>query len=488
MNMIGVIWKNRAIVWAIYFLGLLVSAAAQPADNSVTNQTPAQPADNTGTNQAPEEGIQGNATEVLPAAVTNTYGAQPFPTAFEAQNNAPIVAGPTFVGAGQVNLPVMGTGVFGVPGFAPARGPGVYQAGLLNVHVGLAYSFLYGTGIEAQPGERSATVEHVVAPSLTIDLGTHWTLAYSAALSYYSGNANLTDSTGQFVTLSGGTTYEGWAFGLSQSYSLSSTPLIETGTQTEEEDYVTALSVSRQLTGGFSITVGLNQSFRFAQQFNDVHEWSANGAINYTLSPKLQVGLNVGGGYDEDSTSPNLTFETYQGILMFNPGIKTTVNLSGGIQEESFDISGVPASTSPIFSASIAYQILKDTSISLNAGRTVSPTFFSNQVETATTVGVGLLQHLSQKLNLSVTGSYGTSSYQSIEPGPLPKYFLGIPTTTPLQVTRNDVITYIGANLSYAFRPRLNGSVSYSYGENSSSQDAFSYSSSQFTVQVSYQY
>jgi len=219
-----------------------------------------------------------------------------------------------------------------------------------------------------------------------------------------------------------------------------------------------------------------------------VREWSGNLALNYQLSPKLQIGVNVGGGYDETSLSPNITFESYSAVFMFKPAIKTTVNLSVGLEELSFDAGGVPTSVSPIFSASIAYQLLRHTSISLNAGRSISPSFFSNQVSTVTSVGAGLQQQLTRKLSLSVSGGYGTSSYQSIQPGILPQYYLGTPTSTALQVTRSDITRYVGASLSYAFRPRLRGSVSYSYSKNSSSQSDFTYSSSQYSVQLSYEY
>jgi hypothetical protein len=103
-------------------------------------------------------------------------------------------------------------------------------------------------------------------------------------------------------------------------------------------------------------------------------------------------------------------------------------------------------------------------------------------------VSVALQQQLTRKLNLTVSGGYGDSSYQAIQPCVLPQYYLGTPTTSALQVTRHDVTTDIGVALGYAFRPRWNGLVSYSYSENSSSQGNYSYSSSQFSVQVSYTY
>jgi hypothetical protein len=522
MNMIGVIWKNRAIASAFCFLGLLALAGAQPATNSATNQTPVQPVTNaaatetpvqpvenvvtnqtpeqppviTVTNQGPQLGFSTNfvfstnVSEVLAPPVTNYYGAQPLPNAFEAQYNAPVVAGPSVIGSGPIGSPIMGTGVFGIPGFVPVGGRGIYQEGLVNVHAGLSYSYLYGTGIEAQPGQHASTVDQVISPSVAINLGSHWTLSYSAALSYYSGNSGLGNSTGQSVSVAESTIYEGWAFGFSEGYSLSVTPLVQTATETREESYVTTLSVSRQLGNQFSLTGGVNQSLVYAPPFSDTRDWSANGAINYQFNPKLMIGLNFGGGYDDASYNSAMTFESYSAVLTLRPGPKTTVNVVAGIQEESFDAGGVPTSTTPTFSASVAYQILRKTGISISAGRSYSPSFFSNQVDTSTTVNVGLSQYLSRKLNLSVSGSYGTTSYQQIEPGPVPTYYFfnGPPTTSALQVTRDDVTTSIGVSLSYAFRPRWSGSAGYSYSKNSSTQGDYSYSSSQFSVQLSYMY
>jgi hypothetical protein len=470
-----IIRTKRAFVSVLCFPGLLAWASAQRVNDI-------------GTNPAPTEGTVENPAEVVPPAATNTYGAQPFPVEFETQNNAPIVAGPAGFGYGQIGAPLMGTGALGVPGFISTSGPGVYQAGLLDVHVRLGYSFLYATGLDFQPGEHSDTISHTISPGLTINLGTHWTLDYQAALSYYNSGSGFGDSTSHFVTLRWSTFYDDWDFGMSQSYSFTDTPLVETGTQTAQEGYVTALNVARQLGGNFSFAVGLNQSFRFADQFNDVETWSGNGSLNYTFSPKLRAGLSVGGGYDEVSVGSSITFESYQGVLMFHPGSKTTLNLSGGISVDSFGIAGAPSLVSPIFSATLAYQLLKGTSISLSAARSVSPSYFSNQVDTVTTVGVALQQSLTPKLSLTLTGGYSTSSYDAIEPGPLPQFFLGTATTAPLQVTREDNGTYIGGSLSYAFRPRLNGSVSYWYSRNSSSQGDFSYSSSQISAQLSYQY
>ncbi len=328
----------------------------------------------------------------------------------------------------------------------------------------------------------------MVTPNLVIDLGSHWTLDYSASLNFYPASSGLGDSTGQNFSLLWSTYYQDWSLALSQGYSFSDTPLIQTGTQTKEESYVTSLSASHQLVGNLSFVAGLSQSFTFADPFDDVHAWSGNVGLNYSLNPKMQIGLNFGGGYDEASLSPAMTSESYSAVFMFHPAVKTTFNFSVGLEEDSFDAPGVPTTITPIFSAGVLYQLLPHTGLSLSAGRSISPSFFSNQVYTTTTLGVGLTQQLTRKLGLSLTGDYGVSSYQAIQPGVLPQYYLGSPTTSALQVTRNDVTTDIAVSLTYAFRPRWRGLISYSHSVNSSSQGNYSYSSSQIAVQMNYQY
>jgi hypothetical protein len=493
MKMPGAPWKNCAILSAICCLNLLASAVAQPAGNGATNTAPVQPlgtaapTENVITNQSFDQELSTN-TAFLPPEPMPVYGARPVPNEFEAQNNAPVSVGPSYLGGGQPVSPVTGTGVFGPPGFVPSSGEGIYHSGLLNVHAGLAYSFVYGTGIQDQPGQKSSTVVQVVSPYVELDLGQHLSLSYSPMLTYYSGNSGLGNSTGEGASLSWSESYQDWAFRLSQSYSFTSAPLIETGTQTSEEDYVTGVNVSHMIGNGFSLTLGLNQDFRDANQFNDLSEWSASGSINYMLNPKVQIGLNVGGGLDEVSDSPNETFESYSVVLMARPGPKTTVNLSVGLEEQSFDASGVSTSTTPIYSASIRYQLFKGTALILDGTRVVSPSFFSNLLSTATSVDVTLRQNLSQKLVVQLFGAYANNSYQAIEPGGLPKYFLTPATATSLQVTRTDNTSSIGVGLNYTFTRRLFGSVYYTYSKNSASQGDYNFSSSQFAVQLAYRY
>ena len=142
-------------------------------------------------------------------------------------------------------------------------GPGIPLWGPIDVHPHLLYTFLYGNGIEAQPGQQSQTAINRVAPGFLLDLGKHWSIDYTPSFNFYS-NPLFKDTTDEFVTLRGDWIYEDWVLGLSQSYVSSTQPLIETGAQTEQESYATALNASYQMGSKLSLQLGLNQNFRDA--------------------------------------------------------------------------------------------------------------------------------------------------------------------------------------------------------------------------------
>jgi len=116
---------------------------------------------------------------------------------------------------------------------------------ILRPHV--FYQFTYGTGILSSPNQQSATIVQSFAPGILFVLSPRWTLDYTPTLTFYSSK-ELKDSVGQSVTLTGGTTYEAWVFGLSQNFTYSSSPQVQTGTQTSQDTYTTALTASCPLT------------------------------------------------------------------------------------------------------------------------------------------------------------------------------------------------------------------------------------------------
>jgi hypothetical protein len=473
-------------VSVVSILVLLARAAGQDVGgNAATNQPGAQIVS---TNAAPIQNIE---TPSPPPAMTNSFEAQnSLASQFGVTPSQPPPLGPATVGSAQPTSPIMGTSALsGVPSpVGPvAVGPGIPLWGPIDIHPHLLYTFLSGNGIKAQPTNQSQTVINTVAPGFLLDLGTHWSIDYTPSLSFYS-NPLFKDTTDQFVTLRGDWTYEDWVLGLSQSYVSTTQPLIETGTQPEQEAYATALNASYQMGSKLSLQLGLNQNFRDAEGLTDVKEWITQDWLNYQAGRTFGMGIGLIFGYDNVDPGSGMPFEQLQGRINFHPGPKLTLTLSGGVEDRQFVDPSAPPLISPIFSGSLQYQILPSTTISLNASRAVTPSFYTNQIEVVTAFSGSIQQNLSKKLSLEANAGYTTMPETGIEPGPLPQYYFGSPTHGTLQEVNNETTTSFSISLSYAVVERTNFSVFYTVRDNTSGQANFAYWSHQVGFSLNYRY
>jgi len=302
----------------------------------------------------------------------------------------------------------------------------LFQWGPVSVHPHVDYQFSYGTGIQATPGSPQQTVVQTFSPGVLFTLGKNWFLDYTPTLTYYS-SSQLENSVGQNVTLSGRTFYEDWALGVSQNYTETSAPLVETGAQTDYESYLTGLTASYRFNSSLSMDLAVNQSFTFYNQsavnnqqqqqqqqqqpLQNTREWSTLDYINYQLYSRITIGLGAGVTYDNISGGPNQISETVLGRVTYKATDKSTFSLHAGVQDQQYFSGGQPSLLSPVFGAAISYKAAKFTTITLDAERSVSPAAFQSQITTTTTVSLGLNQRFFKRFNLTASGAYTTSSY-----------------------------------------------------------------------------
>lgn len=480
--------QRRMSVVSIFVL--LASAAGQDVGgNAGTNQFSPEIVP---TNSVP---IETNGTPSLPPAVTNQFEAENSLTnQFEVAPVQQPLLGPRTVGSTQLTSPLMGTSVFALPpGVAGAAGGtgapsrAVPLWGPFDVHPSLSYSLTYGNGVESQPGQQSKTFVNTFTPGLLFDLGSRWRLDYTPSYTIYS-STNFRNTLAESVSLSGSTAYEDWTLSLSQTYSSSDQPLIETGTQTAQEAYGTMIGAAYQMNSKLSLHLGVDQNLRYTSAFDNVEAWTGSSGLNYQIIPQFGMGLSLSGGYNDLSAGSSMPFESIQGTMNFHPGKKLTLTLSGGAQDMQFVHPSAPSLLTPVFSGSLQYQLFRDTLISLSGSRSANPSFYANQVEVATTVGGSIRQQLSKKISLALNAGYSTEPLTSIVPGPLPQYFLGTPPRTTLTEDMNSSSTSLGVSLSYAVLERVNMSVYYTINNNSSGQSSFAYSSRQAGLSLSYRY
>jgi hypothetical protein len=404
------------------------------------------------------------------------------PALFQAvETNLPPLPPPVYAPEAPPAPPLAGTRQLYVPSAVPLPAlPPLLRSGPLTLQSHLLYRVSYGDGLQATPGQQSKTVINELYPGLLFQWGSHWSLDYTPTLRFYSSRA-FRDTFDNAVTLAGGTTYEDWSFGFSQSYASSSEPIIETGSQLDQQTFSTGLSATRQLGSQTSLELGASQNFRFLDQTvpgeqSDTRSWSTMDWLNYQFWSRLGAAIGAGFGYDNLAVGTDMTSEQLQGRITWKVVNKLNFVLSGGAEDRQFLGSGSPDLISPIFSFSAQYSLFEATTLSLSASRSVSPSFWQDQVTESTSISAGLHQRLLGKLSLDLSGGYGTSTYHAS-------------TTSPVAANiSNYDTTSFSARLGAPVLKRGYAAVFYSVNYNSSGAAIYNYTTTMVGLELSYRY
>jgi hypothetical protein len=348
-----------------------------------------------------------------------------------------------------------------------------WQVGPLILRPHFDASYSYATGLLTNPGEPSSTTTFQFAPGLLFLLGSHWTLDYTPSLEWFSNN-NFKNELNQSVALNGWAAYEDWIFFLSQGFLSTSGPLVQTGTQTDQTTFSTALSASYRLNSKVSVDLGLNQDYESAQTYQSYRQWSTMDWVNYQFWPRFTAGLGLGFGYVNVSSGSDMTFEQLQSRISWRATDKTSVTLHGGFQDMQFLSGGVAPLLSPVYGLAVTTRLGGRTTLSLSADQTVSPSFFESQVAETSGVGLSLSQALAKKLSLSLGGAYSHVTYSSTASG--------VPVNSAYDYTS------FTARLTYAIIRRGTVSAFYQFSDNVSNQPGLSFASNQVGLEFSYSF
>jgi hypothetical protein len=335
------------------------------------------------------------------------------------------------------------------------------------------YQFLYADGLQYNPGLAATTLIHNISPGVLLEMGRHWTLDYSPVITIYSSH-QFSDTFGQMASLTGGTVYNDWVLGLNQSYSLTDLPAVETGSQTRQETFVTALTGSYTINSKMSLDLGLNQNFVSADDFSSYHEWSTIGWLNYEFWPRLSAAAGVGGGYDDNREGPDAAFEQILGRINWRATERISFQLHGGVEVRQFLSGDAQNLVNPVFDATIQYQPFEMTQISLIGQHVVSASYLQGQVTETTSVILELNQRLPERFFLGLNGSYQFVNY--------------ISSVNATGSDRQDNYLYLNARLGRTFLRRGSIALIYQFGRNDSSSAGYSFTSHQVGFQIGYTY
>ena len=343
--------------------------------------------------------------------------------------------------------------------------------GMLTLRPHPYYQFLYADGLQYTNNQVAHTIIHNISPGALLEIGRHWTLDYTPLWTIYSNN-QFQNTFGQAVRLVGGTTYDDWILGLSQSYTDADTLSTVTASQTRTETFFTTLNGSYSMNSKMSLDLALNQNFVSANQFSSYHEWSTLDWLNYQFWPRLNAAVGVGGGYDNEKIGPDMTFQQAQGRVNWRATDKISFQLHGGVEIRQFLSGGRATLVTPIFDATIQYQPFEQTRIYISGSRTVASSFLQDQITETTGVSAGLNQRLLGKLFLDLNGGYQLVKY----------------VNTGGSNRGEDNFYSFNVRLSRVFLKRGTIAVLYQISKDNSSQPGYSFTSHQVGFQVGYSF
>lgn len=384
--------------------------------------------------------------------------------------------------------PIYQTAQVNVPEEAALNGPSPQemplQWGPLQLRPRASAGALYDSNIQLHPsGTRQADEVFTLAPGITLGLGdlrdregNFLALDYTATFLLFADNGRF-DGVDHNLNLVGQWSAAKLTLKLEQDYQSAEGGVRDVGELANWELYTTKLNgryAASELT-----TVGLDASqviSDWQQQLLSYKEWQVRGLADYQLTPKVTTGLGVGGRWRHSQDNPNMTAEQVTGRASYQVTAKTLLDGSAGVEFEQFD-RGQDPDPIPIFSLSGAYQPVERTTLILEAHRqtqaTINPNFIGQQ-ETLTGFSAAVRQRFQGKLAANLGFGYEFADYGAVETG--------------VATTRRDNYVFVRTGLDYTLNDNWSFGVFYTFRNNDSSLDRYTFAAHQVGLSVDYRF
>jgi hypothetical protein len=354
----------------------------------------------------------------------------------------------------------------------------LFQRGPIGVRPHLVFRALYGEGIEAGPGNPRDSFIESVAPGVLFDLGKYCHLDYTPTWTFYS-NPAFRDTFDQTASLSARVPHSRGMVGAAESYESSYAMLVETGRQTHQVRYSTLVEGTEKLGQHVLLEASASRTARYANAVTDAPEWttsdwvqwSATTWLRYEFSPRLDVGAGFTYGYAAIGVGANMSFTQPQARISWKPAEKISFSAQFGEEKRRFESGTRATLKSPVYTGSATYQLLPTTKLSVDAVRSVSASYFANELTKSKGWNIGLEQRLIQKLYLAVSVSEQDTQY--------------IATRTTLLVERNDRYRAMNLRLTAVVLHRISLALIYQSARNATADAGYAFRSNQYGVEAS---
>ncbi|MEP6686412.1 MAG: hypothetical protein ABJB22_06505 [Verrucomicrobiota bacterium] len=189
---------------------------------------------------------------------------------------------------------------------------------------------------------------------------------------------------------------------------------LDVGGRRRLNSYSTRLDAGYALTGKIVLRAGMDYSLTDYQDLIGSETVSGTIGINYTYSPKLQLGLELHAGNNYvDAPSPDQTFEQVNLRSDYELSGKLRANGSLGVEFRQSEV-GTNSNVSPIFQIGLVYQPFDGTEININTTRqTFNSATLAGQDFASTQFVFSARQRFFQRVFVNVVTGYQNQTYFS---------------------------------------------------------------------------
>ena len=369
--------------------------------------------------------------------------------------------------------PMMRQEVKDVSSVAPESAPNtlgpVYAVGEFQLHPHLFASLVHADGLPVQSGARVTSDIFTFAPGLLADLGQHWTFDYTGTEHTYSAQ-ELRNAFDHDFRLVGANRTPDLGLQFTASYSNTSPILIETAQQTKQKVWAGSLTADHNFGNLFRYQGSAGVSDTDSQGFSKSRDWVTDHWFRTTLSPKTDAGLGLSYGYSDIVAKPNSHYTKYLGEIKWRPADRINVSLQGGWQDWHSLSAAIGSERNPVIQATLDYQPVDQTKISLFDSRLTSNTLDGNGVNKSSSWGASLNQRLLGKLFLRLGYTESSSDYRT--------------TAGASVINRSDTVKSFNTAISIVVFRYWTAAATYQSLKNDSDLAIYKYSSSQYGVEV----
>jgi len=216
----------------------------------------------------------------------------------------------------------------------------------------------------------------------------------------------------------------------------------------------------------------INQRTSYYPEQLSSYTLEAQFAFDYKIQPKLHAGLEGVFGVNQVQDSPDRWYQTLNAKFGYDLAEKLVLNASVGIQLNQYSSGGEPMRILPVFSLGGEYQLLRKTTLYLNAYRNIqaSPSL-RGQDYIATGFDLGLKQKFAEKITFGLATGYENDAYVS--------------NMANVQANRVDNFYFFRPGVSYSFLKYLEANFSYEYRFNSSTLTQDTWYDNRMNVELS---